>query len=37
MFCLSPEFTVEAAARRRHFSAVWQAETGAEPPDWLSP
>jgi hypothetical protein len=19
-----------------HFSAVWQAETGAEPPDWLS-
>ena len=18
-----------------HFSAVWQAETGAEPPDWL--
>ena len=20
-----------------HFSAVWKAETGAEPPDWLSP
>jgi hypothetical protein len=19
-----------------HFAAVWQAETGAEPPDWLS-
>jgi hypothetical protein len=19
-----------------HFSVVWQAETGAEPPDWLS-
>ena len=19
-----------------HFTAVWQAETGAEPPDWLS-
>jgi hypothetical protein len=19
-----------------HFSAVWHAETGAEPPDWLS-
>ena len=32
----APAIRAAYRADPSHFSAVWQAETGTEPPDWLS-